>query len=352
MLGKLKYHPFFIRLLNWEYWPIYISNIPVFFFWMIHAIRARDLFFFAAVNPAIATGGFFGEEKHKIYALIPQEYLPKTLFIPAGTSRTNEMIIRVNEAGMTYPLVCKPDVGERGMNVKVIDTPEDLIQHAKKMEGGIIIQEYISYPTELSVMCHRFPHSNRKAVTSICKKAFLTVTGDGESTVGQLIQKNPRAILQKQTLARRIDLKQIPKNGETLLLEPIGNHCRGTQFLNTNHWISPQLEETILNVLSQMPGIYYGRFDLRTASIEELSAGREFLIMEFNGAGSEPAHIYDPGYSVFQAYRDIWNHWKIMYHISKEQKASGIRTMHWREGLGLLRAYFTYKKKASLTYGL
>jgi hypothetical protein len=135
-------------------------------------------------------------------------------------------------------------------------------------------------------------------------------------------------------------------------LEALGNHCRGTQFLNANAWITPELETSILSVLAQMPGVHYGRFDLRTASIDELRSGRSFLIMEFNGVGSEPAHIYDPDYPVLQGYRDIWRHWKILYAISLEQKAKGIRSMHWREGLESLRAYFSYKKKASLTYGL
>lgn len=330
---------------------MYIANIPVFFFWMIHAIRARDIFFFTSVNPAIATGGFFGEEKHKIYALIPKEHLPKTLYIPPTLSR-QFIPERVNAEGMTYPLVCKPDIGERGMQVKVIDSPETLIAHASKMSGGIIIQEYIPYPLELSVMCHRFPKSERRAVTSICKKAFLTVTGDGKSTIAQLIDQNPRAILQKDTLSRRMDLNQTPADGETVLLEAIGNHCRGTQFLNANTWISPELESSILRVLEQMPDVHYGRFDLRTKSIEALRSGKDFLIMEFNGVGSEPAHIYDPGYSVIRAYRDIWDHWRILYQISIEQKAQGIRSMHWREGLQALRIYFSYKKQANVTFGV
>ena len=149
-----------------------------------------------------------------------------------------------------------------------------------------------------------------------------------------------------------MDLQQVPDAGETVLLEGIGNHCRGTQFLNANDWITPGLETAILKVLSQMPGVYYGRFDLRTSSIDDLNAGRAFLIMEFNGVGSEPAHIYDPAYPVVNAYKDVWRHWRILYEISREQKAHGIASIHWRDGLESLRTYFLYKKKANLTYGL
>lgn len=351
MWKKIKYHPSIIRLSSWEYWPVYISNIPVFIFWFIQAIRARDPFFFAAVNPAIPTGGFFGEEKHKIYALIPGEYLPGTVFIPSNTS-TESLLSMIRKANLSWPLVCKPDVGERGMHVKVVSDEKELIAHSSRMSGGIIIQEYIHFPLELSILCYHHPDSKAGKLTSICRKEFLKVTGDGVSTIADLIDQNPRAILQKKTLARRIDISEIPAIGQELILEPIGNHCRGTQFLNANNWITADLEKSILGILDRMPGVQYGRFDLRTASIEKLTEGKQFLIMEFNGVGSEPAHIYDPSYSVFNAYKDIWRHWQILLRIFRAQKAKGFSTIHWREGLDTLRAYFQYKKKASLTYGL
>ena len=337
--------------MSWEYWPVYISNIPVALFWLIHAVRARDLFFFSAVNPSISTGGFFGEEKHKIYDLIPTEFLPKMVFIAGTTARSN-IPSMIGNAGLCYPLVCKPDIGERGRHVQVIHNPEALLTYVRKMEGGLIVQEYIDLPLELSIMCYQYPQSNRSAVTSICRKVFLHVTGDGQSTLGQLIDKDPRAILQKQKLSKRMDLDAVPADGKHVLLEAIGNHCRGTQFLNANDWITPKLEEVLLSVLSRMQGVCYGRFDLRTASIEDLNAGRNFLIMEFNGVGSEPAHIYDPSYSVWRAYRDMWKHWRVLYEISREQKANGITSTPWRQGFESLRAYFTNKKKTNLTYGL
>lgn len=328
---------------------MYIANVPVFFFWLVQALRARDVFFFAAVNPAIPTGGFFGEEKHKIYALIPPHYLPKMVFLQAGTSH-EEILSRINASGLTYPMVCKPDVGERGMHVKIVHDEQALHDHVSKMTGGVIVQEYISYPLELSILCHRFPNSSRKAVTSICRKAFLSVTGDGVSTLAQLIQTNPRAILQKNALSKRMDLNAVPAKEEEVLLEAIGNHCRGTQFLNANEWINPDVEKTILSMLDQMEGVHYGRFDLRTSSVEDLEAGKNFLVMEFNGVGSEPAHIYDPSYPLRHAYRDIWRHWQILYFISREQKKGGVSSMPLKQGLASLRTYFSYKKKATLAY--
>jgi hypothetical protein len=234
------------------------------------------------------------------------------------------------------------------MHVKVIQNESELITHALKIPGGVIVQEFIPYPLELSVMVHRFPKSGHGKVTSICRKVFLSVTGDGSSTIEDLIHRKPRAILQKRKLANRMTLSHVPDKDEEVVLEGIGNHCLGTQFLNANHWITPDLEQQMLAVLAEMPGVYYGRFDLRTTSIEMLRQGKEFLIMEFNGASSEPAHIYDPAYGPRRAYRDLWQHWKLMYAIYCEQKQAGVSTMPWREGFRSLRAYVSYKKKANL----
>jgi hypothetical protein len=350
MLKKITYHPFVIRLFHWEYWPAYIANIPVIVFWLYYALRARDAVFFSIVNPAIATGGMFGEEKHKIYQLIPTEHLPRTIHVSHDTPREHT-IDMVAAADMTYPLVCKPDIGERGMHVKVVNSPDELLAHVQKMHGGVIIQEYISYPLELSVLCYRHPHNGERAVTSVCRKAFLTVTGDGRQSLSQLIDLQPRAILQKPVLASRMNLNDVPAQGESVVLELIGNHCRGTQFLNANAWITPELEDTMLAILERMDGVYYGRFDLRTASIDSLCRGQDFLIMEFNGVGSEPAHIYDPSYPVIRGYRDVLRHWGILYRIARAQKQLGLESPGLRQALKALRTYFQYKKQASIAFG-
>ena len=66
-----------------------------------------------------------------------------------------------------------------------------------------------------------------------------------------------------------------------------------------------------------MNGFYFGRLDIRFNSWEELKQGKNFSIIELNGSGSEPTHIYDPKHSVFWAWKEITKHWKILYRISK-----------------------------------
>ena len=66
----------------------------------------------------------------------------------------------------------------------------------------------------------------------------------------------------------------------------------------------------------QIPGFFFGRLDIRYNHWEELREGINFSIIELNGAGSEPTHIYDPAHSIFYAWKEIIRHLHILYKIS------------------------------------
>lgn len=87
-----------------------------------------------------------------------------------------------------------------------------------------------------------------------------------------------------------------------------------------------------------MPGFYFGRFDLRSASVDDLRAGR-FTIIELNGVTSEPTHIYDPGCSVLAAYRTLAASWSLAFAIGAEQAAAGARVWRLRELATLVFGY-------------
>jgi hypothetical protein len=76
------------------------------------------------------------------------------------------------------------------------------------------------------------------------------------------------------------------------------------------------LQQTIDTVAKQIPGFFYGRLDIMYTDWEDLCNGKNYSIVELNGAGSEPTHMYDPKHSIFFAWREIIKHWKILYHIS------------------------------------
>jgi hypothetical protein len=340
---------FFTRLSHWEYHPWWLANIPVYGFWLWFAARSRQLFFFSNVNPAIPLGGALGESKWDILQLLPDGILPKMILVEAEET-FEQVLAALERAQILFPLIAKPDVGERGFLVKKVETPEDLQAYLQRWPVKFILQEFITLPMEASVLYHLFPGDKGAfGITSICLKEFLSVRGDGVSNIRQLMQQNARSGFQIPRFEQNFPeiLRKIPQNAETVLLEPIGNHSRGTKFLNGNKHISPEMHAAFEAICRQIPGVHYARFDLKCASLEALQRG-DFKVMELNGVLGEPAHIYDPSHGMLRAYRDIWGHWQLLFRLHRAQRKMGLLPTSMGEGLRLVRAYFRYKK--SLKY--
>ena len=341
----LWWRRFFIRLRSWEYWPVYVFNIPVVFIWIWNAIKARDFFFFTLTNPGIETGGFFGESKSAILKNIPDAFKPKTVLLKPSELKT-ELQSFFEHAGLSFPIIAKPEVGERGWLVSKITTIGELEEYVRLHPIDSILQEYVDLPLELSIMVYSIPDSGESAVTSICEKYFLQVHGDGHSTIGQLIMAQDRAVLQFEKLRDKFGHRwnEILWPAEVLVLEHVGNHCRGTMFLDRNVQIDDAITNQMVSLLRTMPGVYYGRFDMRVGSWRSLREGLEIRVLEFNGTSSDPAHIYQPGYSLVKAYRNIAYHWGIMFRISKQNRQAGHAPVTFKEIISALIIYFRYKR--------
>lgn len=341
----LWWRRFFIRLRSWEYWPVYVFNLPVLGIWIWNAIKARDFFFFALTNPGIETGGFFGESKSAILNNIPAEFKPNTLLIKA--ERTEDSIDQhFQSSGLTFPVIAKPEVGERGWLISKIHSKEELHTYLKEHPIDIILQTYVDLPVELSIMVYQTPDLKEAAVTSICEKHFLQIKGDGRSSIGKLIIEQDRAVLQYEKLRAKFGPRwdEMLAHGETLILENVGNHCRGTMFLDRNSEIDDAITRQMIPLLRSMAEVYYGRFDMRVASWESLRAGQDIRVLEFNGTSSDPAHIYQPGYSLWKAYKDMAFHWNVMYRISKQNRHLGHQPVTFKKIISALILYFRYKR--------
>jgi hypothetical protein len=342
---SLWWRRFRIRLMSWEYWPTYLFNIPVIFIWLWHSLLHRHLFFFTATNPGIHTGGFFGESKSGILRLVPDHVKPRTILWEAPVM-DEEIEDLFERSGLDFPVIVKPEIGERGWLIAPIYNMAQLKAHFHHHKVSMILQPFIQSPVEVSIMVHQMPDGSSSGITSICQKEFLQVTGDGITTISDLILQQDRAVLQYEALRKKLGAMfyEIPAKGEVILLEPIGNHCRGTKFVNRNDQIDDRISEVMVGILTQMPGIFYGRFDMKIESWEGLREGIGISVMEFNGTSSDPAHIYDPGYSLIRAYKDIFRHWSIMGKIARQNRKAGIRPDPLKKIISGLILYFRYKR--------
>ncbi len=328
----LKLRNFWTQFIAWEYWPMSIFYLPVYMYWFYLGVRAKSIFFFTAVNPSIKNGGMVAASKMSILELIPQQYVPKTTLLtaPISIKKIEEALV---EAGLSYPVIFKPDLGERGWKVERVTNSEEASRYLKSFNADLQIQEYIDLPFEAGVFYYRFPNEKKGTVSSIVVKELLYVLGDGISTLKQLILKKTRARLQYEKLKViwSNELESIPAKDERVELQPIGNHNRGTAFLDGNYLIQEQLINSFDAISKQIDGFYYGRYDVRCKNAEALQNGN-VMIMELNGAASEPAHIYQSGYPILKAYKSLFHHWKVMYRISVANHKNGTPYTTFKQG--------------------
>ena len=338
-----------IKWSKWEYWPFSIAILPVVFCYLYYSLKSFHFLFFKKVNPAVPMGGAFGVSKHLMLRDIEPELLPDMVFAKAGTTVENLIeLIKTNR--ITYPCILKPDIGERGFFVQKVLSESHLTRQYTVLPCDMIVQSFVDLNEEYTVSFHHFPGSpSTFAITSVCKKYFMQVTGDGTSTIRQLMNGIDRYLLQLARFEKDqpglLDL--ILRKGEVKILESVGNHSRGTTFLDARHLISPQLLDTYKRICSKLHGLYFGRFDLKANSEQDFIQGR-VKIMELNGVLGEPVHVYDPGYNFIKAYRDLFAQWKIIYKISK-QAGSKANDTGFVEGIRALLMYRKYKKQMALS---
>lgn len=330
---------FLIKLKSWEYWPFGVIQFPAMIYWLLLSIRERSLVFFSASNPGIPMGGMFGESKYEVLKQIPPQYIPGTIPVSAPTSAP-DVLTKIRQAGMALPVILKPDIGERGYLVRRINNEIELRDYLTEIKGDFLVQELVQLPLEFGVFYMKMPGEIAGKVISVVGKEMLTVTGDGKSSLHQLILQNDRAKLQWKKLSKTYNgrLNEVVPQGEKVELVSIGNHAVGTKFLNANDLINDRLSETFDRISREIPGFYFGRYDLRCKSVEDLYRGN-VKIMELNGCGAEPAHIYDPGFSLWQAMAVQVGHWNKIFRISRANKRKGVRYVTHKEAFQYYRRF-------------
>ncbi len=340
MLKSLLRRPFFIRLFNWEYWPFAAVYYPVFPVWVILCLRARAVYFFNASNPGIENGGLLNESKKDIHAILPDDLYPRTKHFHLNSDP--EIILSELKAnGFAYPLFGKPDVGGRGRGVKKMMNERDLENYIKNVTLDFHIQEMVPWTEEVGIFYYRLPGKKKGRITGIVKKEFLTVTGNGTESIYSLLIKDKRGAVYAEKLKSSLGEEnfRILPAGEKKIVSPYGNHARGSKFVDITSQSDSQLEETFDRIASRIPGFYFGRLDVCYRDWESLKEGRDFQIIEVNGAGAEPTHMYDPAHSIFFAWKEIVRHWWIMATVSIHNHREGCAYLTIAEGRAVFRRY-------------
>ena len=324
---------------DWERWPFWLRYLPLVPLWCWYCIKARSFWFFTPSNPTLTFGGFEGEPKMEMYEQLPPSSYPNTLWVAPG-SDINALLKQLADQKFTYPFIVKPDVGMSGVLFRRIRTEADLRHYHQHMPAAYLVQALVTLPTEYSVFYYRMPDQQKGTITGFLEKEPLSVTGDGKRTLQQLIHHSPAASLRRAELEawHAPHLQEILPAGEKRFLSDAANLNRGGQFRNLALEIDKALHAVFDDLNLYSKHFYYGRYDLKAASLADLKAGRNYSILEYNGAGAEPNHVYHSNYSWIAALREIAKHWRALYRISKAVHQTGVPYWSFQKGRQHLKA--------------
>lgn len=258
----------------------------------------------------------------------PEELIPKTLtFVWKEINKIQ--VEKFSQEVWGFPLIAKPDLGERGVWVTTITSREHLEKYVASYEDEVVLlQELIQYPIELWVMYYRYPTQTKWKISWVTLKEFNQVTWDGRSTVRELVEGSERG-------ARYTDyFSSLHGSAYDAVLEKwvvkkltnIGNHSRWTRFIDYSEIINDKLVTVFDKIASHVDWFYYGRFDIKISSLEDLYKWNNIKILELNWVASEPAHGYDEQYSLWDRYKELLKHRKIMAKISAENRKNWHQT--------------------------
>jgi len=227
---------------------------------------------------------------------------------------------------LSFPIVLKPDVGERGSGVQVVRSEDQAQAYFAQAKEATIAQEYVG-GQEFGVFYYRYPDEEEGRLFSITDKRLIGVTGDGERNLEALLLEDERAVCMAPFFISQLGarLLEVPRAGERVALTDVGTHCRGALFLDGGEHLTEPLRKSIDRISRGYEGFYFGRYDIRVPNEVDFQEGLNLKVLELNGVTSESTNIYDPKHGLWHAYRTLFKQWRIAFEIGARNRRVGIR---------------------------
>ena len=323
--------------------PPALFYVPLVMNWIRLGLRYRSLTLPTAANPAIYTGGMWGESKSGYFVDVApamRRWIADFVVVKRNAGAwslggdTERALRAMAEAGLDFPLIAKPDIGWHGHGVRRIDDRSQLAHYmARYPEGAsLMLQRFVPHAAEAAVLYARLPGEASGRILSLTFRYFPHVVGNGRMTLRQLICSDARAQW-KSALHLGIDkthcgvaagdLDRIPASGEVVRIALIGNQRAGALYRDGRRHITVALETRFDEIARSMTEFHYGRFDLRFESLDGFMRGQDFSIMEINGIGGEAIDCWDPRLGVAEVYRRLADQQRLLFMIGQRNRARG-----------------------------
>ncbi|MEJ2044349.1 MAG: D-alanine--D-alanine ligase [Reinekea sp.] len=317
-----------------EFWPTWLMYIPVVLQWLILALRHRSLTLPLIANPQIPLSGMVGVSKSEILAQAKDE-LEQTILPWMVYQKTDAPLFKqwqqleqeMERKGFQFPLVCKPDIGCRGVGVKLVHNSEALQNCLSHYNVGssLMLQKLSDFEPEVGIYFVRQPDASQGQITSMALKYMPYVVGDGQHTFGELIEQDERAgplvhLYQKRHQKRWNDI--VPQ-GQPVRLVFSASHSKGAIFKDAHHLITPELTQKLNTLMKQLPDFHYGRLDVKFQDADSLKAGQTLQIVEINAASSESLHIWDSNTDIKEAMHSLLLQYRTLFSIGAANRNKG-----------------------------
>jgi hypothetical protein len=325
-----------------EFWPTWVMYLPVVVQWIFLGLRHRSLTLPLLANPSISLGGMVGGSKDQLMAqsrgILREALLPWVHYIVTDQPldiQMSKLSKILKQEDLTFPLVCKPDMGCRGAGVKLV---KDLSQLKSVLavypeNSAVICQQLASHELEVGIFYVRCPEDKAGKVVSLTLKHRPYVIGDGVCTLQSLVEKDPRAcnLLHLYQPRNQQYWHSIIPVGEKFSLLFSASHCRGAVFEDGRHLITPELTTVINRMMQGLPDFYYGRLDVKYADIQSLQLGKRLEVIEINGASAESIHIWDKNTQWLDAIKTLLWQYRVLFKTGAYHRAQGLSTPSLKE---------------------
>jgi membrane protein DedA with SNARE-associated domain len=322
--------------------PPALFYLPLVANWIALGVRYRSLTLPTAANPMIATGGMWGESKSSYFLdLAPAERCWVADFVVlkracAAAADLDRALPLLSAAGITFPLVAKPDIGWHGYGVRLVEDAAALHRYIELFPEGetLILQRFIPHSGEAAIVYARSPGAASGGILSMTFRTLPHVVGDGRTRLCDLIRADARAAWKARLHLGRDrthcglsaeQLARVPARGEMVQIAFIGNQRAGAHYRDASHLVTSALEHRFDAIARGMREFHYGRFDIRFASSDALGRGEEFSIVEVNGIGGEAIDVWDPQVPVREVYRRLLEHQRLLFAIGERNRVRGFR---------------------------
>jgi hypothetical protein len=340
-----------------EFWPSWLTYTPIVIQWILLSIRYRSLTLPLIANPQLPLSGMVGIGKSELFSQATGE-LNKSI-LPWFAVEKNEDLLsdqiqnikhQIEIKNFSYPLVCKPDIGCRGVGVKLIKNDKELMKNFRFYPTGakMVVQKLANYEPEAGIFFTRHPDEKEGRIISLALKYTPYVIGDGNHTLAELIANDERAsqVTHLYESRHKDNWQTIIPAGEPYRLVFSASHSKGAIFRDANHLITDELNNKLTALLADLPDFHYGRLDVKFKNIDSLKRGEHLQIVEINTASSEPLHIWDSNTNLRQAMSALLFQYKLLFQFGHANRAKGYHPpsikkliKHWRLELRLSSFY-------------